>query len=155
MHLANFDIPLPNIHEVNVEAMIEEHYFDFTADRYKELDDCYPVLCETFILENKDDFLATASAIKLKAEVFETLVLSEHTDTTFKEKVTSLYGTSLMSVKVAEYICLSKLTINKEVFDAAWEVLDESKKKELMFIHLDLLKADDFEKCFAELGTPY
>ena len=155
MHLANFDIPLPNIHEVNVEAMIEEHYFDFTADRYKELDDCYPVLCETFILENKDDFLATASAITLKAEVFETLVLSEHTDATFKEKVTSLYGTSLMSVKVAEYICLSKLTINKEVFDAAWEVLDESKKKELMFIHLELLKADDFEKCFAELGTPY
>lgn len=155
MRLANFDIPLANIHEGNVKAMIEGHYFGFTADRYKELDECYPALCETLILENTDDFLATASVIKLKAEVFETLVLSEHTDTTFKEKVTNLYGASLMSVKIAEYICLSKLPINKEVFDAAWEVLDETKKKELMIVHLDLLKADDFEKCFAELGTPY
>ena len=155
MHLADFDIPLANIHEVNVEAMIEGHYFGFTADRYKELDECYPVLCVTFILENKDDFLATTSAITLKAEVFETLVLSEHTNAIFKENVMRLYGTSLMSEKIAEYICLSKLSINKEVFDAAWKVLDESKKKELMFIHLDLLKADDFEKCFAELGTPY
>ena len=155
MHLANFDIPLVNIHEVNVKVMIERHYLGFTADRYKELDECYPALCEMFILGNKDDFLATASAIKLKAEIFENLVMSEHTDTTFKEKVTNLYGVSLMSVKIAEYIYVSMLPINKEIFDAAWEVLDETKKKELMIAYLDLLKADDFEKCFAELGAPY
>lgn len=155
MHLADFDIPLVNVHEVNVKAMIEEHYFSFTADRYKELSECYPELCKTFILENKDDFLATATEITLKAEVFEPLVLSDNTDTIFKEKVMSLYGTTLMSGKIAEYICLSKLAISKEVFDAAWTVLDECKKKELMFIHLDILNANDFEKCFAELGAPY
>lgn len=155
MHLADFNIPLANIHEVNVKTMIEEHYFSFTADKYKELDGCYPALCESFILENKDDFLATASAITLKTEVFENLVLSRHTDTTFKEKVMSLYGISLMSEKIAEYIYSSKLSVNKEIFVAAWEVLDESKKRALMFIHLDLLNAEDFQKCFADLGAPY
>lgn len=155
MHLADFDIPLACIHEVNVKAMIEEHYFGFTADRYKELDGCYPALCETFILENKDGFLAEASGIALKAETFENLVLSDNIDTQTKGSVIKLFGTTLMTERVAEYICLFQFAINKDVFDAAWGVLNKVKQKELMFNYLNLLIDVDFEKCFSELGKPY
>lgn len=47
------------------------------------------------------------------------------------------------------------LSIPKDVFDAAWEVLDASKKKTLMIGHLDILQANDFEVCFAGIGKPY
>lgn len=155
LHLANFDIPLEGILEVNVGAMIIEHYFAFSAEIYKELGECYPALCELFILENKDDFLAVASTVSLEKEVFESLVISKQTDNAFKERIIKNHGVNLMSKAVAEQICSMNLSISKDVFDAAWDILDVSKKKTLMMGYLDILNAKDFEMCFASIGKTY
>ena len=56
---------------------------------------------------------------------------------------------------LAEHICSMRLSITKDIFDAAWDVLDTGKKKMLMIDHLSLLNADDFEMCFSTLGEPY
>ena len=155
LHLANFDIPLEGILEENVGAMIIEHYFAFSAEIYKELGECYPALCELFILENKDDFLAVASTVSLEKEVFESLVISKQTDNAFKERIIKNHGVNLMSKAVAEQICSMNLSISKDVFDAAWDILDVSKKKTLMMGYLDILNAKDFEMCFASIGKTY
>lgn len=155
LHLVSFDIPLENIHEVNVEAMIEEHFFSFSAERYEELSACYPMLCEMFVVENKNDFLAVVSAVPLEKEVFESLVLSKQTDNVFKERIIEIHGINLMSKVVAEQICLLNLSIQKEVFAVAWEVLDVNKKFSLMIGHLNILQSEDFEAYFTDLGNPY
>ena len=155
LNLDNFDIPLENILEANVEAMIKEHYFAFSVEIYKDLEECYPALCEMYILENKDVFLATVSAVPLKEKTFEKMVLSKQTDVVFKESIIKHHGADLMSKTVAEQICWMKLAIPKNVFDAAWDILDLRKKKVLMLGHLDVLNAEDFENCFSVLGKPY
>lgn len=155
LQLDNFDIALEDILEVNVEAMIKEHYLTFSVEIYKELGNCYPHLCETFILANKDAFLATVSTVPLEEKTFENLVVSKQTDVTFKESILKHHGVNLMSKTVAEHICLLNPSIPKDVFNAAWDILDLSKKKVLMLNHLDVLKAEDFEECFSTLGTPY
>lgn len=155
LHLADFDIPLENIHEVNVEAMIKSHYFAFSVDMYTELSESYPALSETYILENKDAFLAEVSTVPLEKDVFESLVISKQTDNAFKESIIKNHGVKLMSKAVAEHICSMRISITKDIFDATWDVLDAGKKKMLMIGHLSLLNADDFETCFSELGEPY
>ena len=155
LHLVDFDIPLENIHEVNVEAMIKSHYFIFSADIYTELSESYPALSEEYILENQDAFLAEASTIPLEKDVFENLIMSTRTDNTFKESIIKIHGVNLMSKAVAEQICSMGLSITKEIFDVAWDVLDTGKKKKLMLDRLSLLSADDFESCFSALGKPY
>lgn len=155
LHLADFDIPLENIHEVNVEAMIKSHYFVFSVDMYTELSKSYPALSETYILENKDAFLAEVSTIPLEKDVFESLIISMQTDNAFKESIIKNHGVKLMSKAVAEHICSMRIPITKDIFDAAWDVLDTGKKKMLMIDHLSLLNADDFEMCFSTLGEPY
>lgn len=155
LHLVEFDIPLENIHEVNVEAMIKSHFFTFSADMYTELSESYPELSEAYILENKDAFLTEASTIPLEKNVFESLMTSKQTDNAFKESIIKIYGVKLMSQTVAEHICSKRLSITKEVFGAAWNVLDIEKKKQLMIEHLSLLNAADLEMCFSALGEPY
>lgn len=155
LHLANFDIPIKNIHEVNVEAMLKSHYFNFSVDMYAELSESYPALSEAYILENKDAFLAEAATVSLEKDVFERLIISKRTDNAFKESIIKTHGIKLMSQTVAEYICSKRLSITKEVFDAAWEVLNVEKKKQLMIEHLSLLNAADLEMCFSALGEPY
>lgn len=155
MHLTAFNIPLVNIIQDNVEVMIRQHFFAFSAERYEELSKCYPALCEIFILENKDDFLTLIPTVSLNEEVFGSLVKNMQTDNTFKERIINNYGVLLMSKKTAEQVCALEIPISKEVFDAAWVVLDVNGKKALMIDHLDILQAKDFEICFAEIGKPY
>ena len=155
LHLADFDIPLENIHEVNVEAMIKSHYFVFSVDMYTELSKSYPALSETYILENKDAFLAEVSTVPLEKDVFESLVISMQTDNAFKESIIKNHGVKLMSKAVAEHICSMRIPITKDIFDAAWDVLDAGTKKKLMLDHLSLLNAADLETCFSALGEPY
>ena len=155
LHLTDFNIPLENIHEVNVEAMIKSHYFVFAVGMFEELNESYPSLCEIYIMENKDAFLAAVSDVPLGKEVFEKLVTSKHTDRVFKEIIIKHHGANLMSETVADQICSMGLSVSKDVFDAAWDILDVSKKKILMMNHLESLAAEDFEMCFSKLGKPY
>ena len=61
--LDDFNIALGDILEVNVEVMIKNHYFAFSVEIYKELCDCYPGLCELYILENMDAFLSVVTSV--------------------------------------------------------------------------------------------
>ena len=155
MRLRDFDIPLGNIHEVNVEVMITHHYFSFTSERYGELSECYPSLCEKYILENKKDFLSLMPAISLDEDLFNKLVIGNQDDNNFAQKVIGNYGATLMTKAVAKQICIQNIPISKEVFDAAWDTLDVNSKKLLMFGHLDILQVADFDTCFAAIGNPY
>lgn len=155
LHLNDFNIPLESIHEVNVEAMIKSHYFVFAVGMFEELNESYPGLCEIYIMENKDAFLAAVSDVPLGKEVFEKLVTSKQTDRVFKEIIIKHHGANLMSEIVADQICSMGLSVSKAVFDAAWDILDVSKKKILMMNHLESLAAEDFEMCFSKLGKPY
>lgn len=155
LHLNDFNIPLENIHEVNVEAMIKSHYFVFAVGMFEELNESYPGLCEIYIMENKDAFLAAVSDVPLGKEVFEKLVTSKQTDRVFIEIIIKHHGANLMSETVADQICSMGLSVSKDVFDAAWDILDVSKKKILMMNHLESLTAEDFEMCFSKLGKPY
>ena len=60
-----------------------------------------------------------------------------------------------MTAKIAENLVDSNMTINKSIFTAAWEYVDEKGKKTLMFKCLSILEAADFENCFSELSQWY
>ena len=60
-----------------------------------------------------------------------------------------------MTAKIAENLVDSNVTINKSIFTAAWEYVDEKGKKTLMFKCLSILEAADFENCFSELSQWY
>ena len=85
----------------------------------------------------------------------ETLLLSPILDFSNAEVLLDAFGENYMTAKIAENLVDSNVTINKSIFTAAWEYVDEKGKKTLMFKCLSILEAADFENCFSELSQWY
>lgn len=65
-------------------------------------------------------------------------------------------GVDLMTEKVANYLCLVDLKMNRSVFAAVWGMLTNIRKqKDLLFRHLGVLELEDFEKYLLVLEEPY
>ena len=60
-----------------------------------------------------------------------------------------------MTVKMACSLKVLGIDIDINIFRAAWQVLKDYQKEQLMLENLNLLEADDFERCFAQFGDKY
>ena len=87
--------------------------------------------------------------------LLETLLLSPILNFSNAEILLDAFGENYMTAKIAENLVDSNMTINKSIFTAAWEYVDEKGKKTLMFKCLSILEAADFENCFSELSQWY
>lgn len=93
--------------------------------------------------------------IPMGETLLETLLLSPILDFSNAEVLLDAFGENYMTAKIAENLVDSNVTINKSIFTAAWEYVDEKGKKTLMFKCLSILEAADFENCFSELSQWY
>ena len=60
-----------------------------------------------------------------------------------------------MTVKMACSLKVLGIDIDINIFRAAWQVLKDYQKEQLMLENLNLLETDDFERCFAQIGDKY
>lgn len=93
--------------------------------------------------------------IPMGETLLETLLLSPILNFSNAEVLLDAFGENYMTAKIAENLVDSNMTINKSIFTAAWEYVDEKGKKTLMFKCLSILEAADFENCFSELSQWY
>lgn len=155
IRMDNFDITLDSIAESRVSIMIGCKYFEFTVARYEEIRKSFPDLCVEFILHNQDDYLAAIEDIQMDAMLFENLLFSDRIRAETSQTLLNTYSTKYMTNKIAAKLRTMGLTINLEIFKAAWECLDESDKNNLMLEHLGLLDADAIHSCFTDLEKRY
>ncbi|MBR2937421.1 MAG: hypothetical protein IKB80_02870 [Oscillospiraceae bacterium] len=151
-----FTIALEKINIEKLVIMVEKKSFDFTVADYEEMKDYAPDLCAPYILLNQVEYAEVIDQIILSAAVFESLVLNENLSIPIKEKIIERDGTELMTEKVANHLCKLDVVISREVFSTAWEMLNNtSRRKELLFRHLDILELGDFEKYLVVLEEPF
>lgn len=156
IRMETFTIGLDQISKQKLEIMVNERNFAFTVADYKEMDEYAPELCAQYISLNQQDFVELFDQIALTATVFESLVLDDSFSGSVKEKMLERDGVELMTEKVANYLCLADLQINRNVFDAVWGMLTTIRKqKDLLFRHLGVLELEDFEKYLLALEDPY
>ncbi len=155
VRMDNFDIALASVAKSRVSIMICCKYFDFTVARYEEIRKSFPDLCMEFILQNQTDYIAAIDNLQMDSNLLECLLFSDRLDAEIAQALLDTYGTELMTNRIATNFQTVRLTINFEIFNAAWECLDESGKQKLMLEHLGLLDADAIHSCFAELEDFY
>ena len=155
LRMAGFDIALEEISKDKLNAMIRNRSFDFTAEDYNELMAYAPELCPQYILLNLDGFAENMDSIELTEAIFEALIMSDNMNTAVKESIIKRDGAKLMTKASAEYLSRRDIELERSVFKAVWEKIDDARKEEFLFNHICLLDADDFDRCFAELGDPY
>lgn len=150
-----FDIPIEKVERQKVGILIKKKYITFDVNKYGEIKDVYPDLCPDFILYNQAEYMEVMEKIPMGETLLETLLLSPILDFSNAEVLLDAFGENYMTAKIAENLVDSNITINKSIFTAAWEYVDEKGKKTLMFKYLSILEAADFENCFSELSQWY
>ena len=150
-----FDIPIEKVERQKVGILIKKKYIPFDVNKYGEIKDVYPDLCPDFILYNQAEYMEVMEKIPMGKTLLETLLLSPILDFSNAEVLLDAFGENYMTAKIAENLVDSNMTINKSIFTAAWEYVDEKGKKTLMFKYLSILEAADFENCFSELSQWY
>lgn len=150
-----FDIPIEKVERQKVGILIKKKYIPFDVNKYGEIKDVYPDLCPDFILYNQAEYMEVMEKIPMGETLLETLLLSPILDVSNAEVLLDAFGENYMTAKIAENLVDSNMMINKSIFTAAWEYVDEKGKKTLMFKYLSILEAADFEKCFSELSQWY
>ncbi len=153
--IKEFNIPLKVICSSNVAILIDQHFFEFSAEKYDELAQAYPEFCVSFILQNQSSFAEEMEEISITLPVLEALICSEKVDMEIKQKAIERYGCDLMSTTIAKQLCTQNISIGKNIFDAAWNILSVDGKQLLLFNHLCILDDTDLERYFAELSKPY
>ena len=150
-----FDIPIETVEKQKVEILIKKKYIPFDIKKYDEIKEVYPDLCPDFILYNQAEYMEVMEKIPMGETLLETLLLSPILNFSNAEILLDAFGENYMTAKIAENLVDSNMTINKSIFTAAWEFVDEKGKKTLMFKCLSILEAADFENCFSELSQWY
>lgn len=148
-------VSLDKIKNTRVAIMIRNRYFPFDVVRYKELKSIYPDLCAEFILYNQDEYIEVTKDIPMDQDLLEELLFSQKIEEEKANILLNNYGPKYMTVRIAEN--LHNLSDSRHIglFDAAWSLLDENGKRNLLFDNLPILNANKFETCFSELPQWY
>ena len=106
-------------------------------------------------LRNQRAFREHINDISLTPQLMESLALSEESENETKIEIINTYGAESMTQRVAERFCATRFDISQKVFDAVWNVLDNRKQEELMFMYLAMLDDKNLSSCFSNLGGDY
>ncbi len=155
VRMDEFTVPLESLSESRVYTLIQCNYFNFSVPLYEKIKKAFPELCVSFILFNQQEFAKALEEIPITQETFESLLLSDRLEHGIGQQLLSLYGVKFMTEKIAKHIATTKYELTTPMFNAAWELIDDLKKEELMFAYLHLLDDDNIYNCFSCLGGLY
>lgn len=151
----NFDKDLASLDANKILTMIHQRYFNFSLERYNEVNEINSKLAIEFILNNQSEYMEVRDDIVMSAKLMQALILSERMD---NDKIITLleeYCDSCINEAIAKEIVRLNLSISLKVFSLIWQHLTNSEKISLMMNNLDNIDAKTFETCFSEIEGIY
>lgn len=142
-------------HDNEIEIMIEEHYFDFMPELYTALKQRAGGFHIEFATANKRDFFEQIDECNidiidvkrlLGADIFNEHEIKLLLDCISPDDVDRKLALQIRELEVAvpqEFVC------------AAWDVLDDEEKYQLLLNQLDAFSLDELAHRFGLLGGPY
>lgn len=136
-----------------LEIMIDIHYFDFTFERYIELRNISYELAERYALANKDEFMGTIDECELSIEEVKDYLRARSFNVQEKRKI--ILCTDEVDEELAQYIRNFKISLSKECVEAAWNILKQEDRYELLYNQLNVFTMDELADKFGVIGGDY
>ena len=141
--------------EIRILLMIEEHYFDFSAERFAEIKEISRNLGIEFVNANIESFISIIDQCDLDvvdvSSILESACLSE------AEKV--LLVKSIDSTDVSEELALQirdiSVLLPKEYVEVAWDLLENEYRYKLLLNQIRVYSLDEISDKLKELGGVY
>lgn len=141
--------------ENKIGIMIDEHYFDFTPERYTALKQRAGGFNIEFAIANKEVFFERIDECDLDIIDIKKLLNVGVFSKQEIELLLNCISPDDVDEKLALQIRELKITIPQSYVCAAWDVLKDEDKYQLMLNQLDAFTLDEVAHRFSILGEPY
>jgi len=155
LRMNEFDISLDTLSQNRVSTMIGCRYFEFSVERFGEIEESHPTLRASFILKNQEVYIKNINGIQMDSELLETLLFASKLERETAQILVDTFGMQHMTTRIACDFASIKATLNLQIFKILWDYLDDVAKQKLMLEKLDLLDADSLHSCFTDLESVY
>ncbi len=148
-------ISLSKINRDHMIILLESNYFEFDEEFAKQLNKEHSDLYTYGLILNKVKVLDTTTGYVISIEditkIVESVKLSE------KEKIEFIKISSIQdyNTKIALFLRNTKIQIDIDMFNNAWEVLEVKDRYELLINQIQILDNDALSICFSELDDEY
>ncbi|WP_143403011.1 hypothetical protein [Gemmiger sp. An120] len=154
LRMKNFTLAISSIDDPTLRIMIDCQYFAFTDKAYSEVASKSPDLGLSFILHNQDAYMEQCEKIPMTTNLLEDLLLSSLRQE-YKSELFSVYAEKHMTTKIALQMKRLCMPVTQDIFDAAWDCVDEGEREQLLLENCLVLDAVDLEQKFREMGGNY
>ena len=154
LRMKNFTLAISSIDESTLRIMIDCQYFAFTEKAYSEVASKSPDLGRSFILHNQDAYMKQHEKIPMTTNLLEDLLLSSLRQE-YKSELFSVYAEKYMTTKIALQMKRLCMPVTQDIFDAAWNCVDEGERGQLLLENCLVLDAIDLAQKFSEIGGAY
>ena len=155
LRLRKFDLDIASLDQNTLQIMVDCNYFEFIPERYDSIYSVFPDIAVKFILKNQNQYMMLRETIPMTSNLFERLILSADFEKENRNKIFSDYAETYITETVVRCIKSLSLPMTKNIFNSAWNSIDEQKRKELLLDYYKLLDADELQQRFEELGNDY
>lgn len=155
LRMKNFNLDISSIEESTLNIMIDCNYFEFTVNHYSAVTTISMDLGVEFILKNQDEYMQLRESISMSTDLLNSLMLGDSFREENKATLFSEYAEEYMTENIAMQMNALNLPITGNIFDAAWECVEQEKRNFLLLANCTKLGADELEQRFREIGGPY
>lgn len=155
MKLKEFNLDISTISKPKLEAMLNCDYFEFTVSRFDKIKNISDDLANEFIIKNQTEYMDSIEDIEMSSELFETLLFNEDFTQDNKEVLFKKYAKVYMNHNIALNMKKFKKYITNEIFDSAWNVLNQEESVRLLVEYIECLNNDEIERYLYQLNSPY
>lgn len=146
---------IKDLSENKISIMIKEAVLPYTNVFWDEMGKVFPDLRIPYAEANKNSFMETLDDINLTEEEINALLGSAEFSQDDKKKMMERLDDETLSVESAMAIRALDFMVKKSYADAAWSVLDEENKYELLLHQMDNYNDDELSKMFLQLADVY
>lgn len=147
----NFD----EIPTENVNILLDENYIEFSIELYKDLLLTYPECIIKYILNHYNDFFGAIEEIGLEKIPIDEIMKSGEFKISDKIIIIHLMSADQISEDVAYVLRETDLPVGKDYVLAAWSLLDNKKKYQLLLNHLEEFENSELPNMFNKLEYMY
>ena len=151
----SFTSALTKFDKSKLEIMIDVHYFGFTSERFIELKSISYEIAERFALANKTEFFELLDECELGIDEIKVFLKMGHFSDEEKIQLISCILFDEVDEELAQQIRNFKTELPKEYVEAAWDILKEEDKYELLYNQLDIYALNELAEKFGTLGGDY
>lgn len=155
MPMDSFNGKLEEFDSEKISIMISNNFIPFNKAYFTELSTISPDLRLLYIKCNKEQFFEMMNGLKItNAELIDLLNCSDFNNIE-KEKLASCITVDMVNTDLALVISNITCNVSKNIVEAAWDILEEEKKYQLLLNHIDVYKDNELALKFKELNHVY